>query len=140
MFRRLQVSRAYRHSLNLRERPKRKKNPLPPLNEIKVLFILLWRQGIQRSSRGVFWRSVFSILRKKPIAIRPFLICCAHFEHFYEYRNKIREEIQAHIDQLTDEALDRVAKVEDVSIVPMKKPKQKQTGSTTVTFTPHKVG
>ena len=101
------IDRTYRHCLTLGRRPRRRKSPPPEWRELMVALILFWRHGIQRASRWQFWGAIFKLARRNPQAVRTFVICCAHFEHFYEYREQIRNDIQAQLAGLSSEELDR---------------------------------
>ena len=128
------LSRTYRHCLRLGNRPKRKKFKRPTWPEVRVLGIILWRHGVQRSSRWLFWRSVFSLAKHNPEAVRPFIVCCAHFEHFYVYRHQIKKDIEAQLALLTDQELDRFSNF-SVSSQSTKKPKKKTASKVKVKFT-----
>ena len=106
------LERTYRHCLRLGKRPKRKNSPPIEPRELMVAFILMWRHGVQRSSRGIFWRSIWNLARKNPHAVRTFVICCAHFEHFYAYREEIRLDIEAQLATLSEEELERCVDLE----------------------------
>ncbi|MGB3535369.1 MAG: B12-binding domain-containing radical SAM protein [Microcoleaceae cyanobacterium] len=64
---------------------------------VRALFIVLWRQGVLRETRGKFWNYLFFMLRNKPRLFSSFMTVCAHFEHFVEYRQIVRDQIS---DQL----------------------------------------
>ncbi|MEB3883441.1 B12-binding domain-containing radical SAM protein [Lyngbya sp. CCY1209] len=61
---------------------------------IRALSILLWRQGVVRKTRWTFWIYLFDIMRKNPGVVELYLIMCAHFEHFYDYRKVVRQQIE----------------------------------------------
>jgi len=92
------LARVYRHFIEMRPSPNRKKKPtmLTPI-EIRAMFILFWRQGIKRSTRWQFWRQLFSILRHNPRVYDHYLINCAHLEHFLDYRAIVRDEIESQL-------------------------------------------
>ncbi len=71
----------------------------PPLKiphwiEIKALAIVIWRQGIKRQTRWQFWHHLFSIIRHNPGVWEHYLTICAHNEHFLEYRQIVKREIE----------------------------------------------
>ncbi|MBR8829353.1 MAG: DUF4070 domain-containing protein [Gomphosphaeria aponina SAG 52.96 = DSM 107014] len=62
--------------------------------EIRALGIVIWRQGIKRHTRWKFWHHLFGILRHNPGVWEHYITICAHNEHFLEYRQIVRDEIQ----------------------------------------------
>jgi radical SAM superfamily enzyme YgiQ (UPF0313 family) len=70
---------------------------LPTLIDLKALSIIVWRQGIKRETRGKFWHHLFSIIQKNPAVWEHYLIVCAHNEHFMEYREIVRSEIEGQL-------------------------------------------
>jgi radical SAM superfamily enzyme YgiQ (UPF0313 family) len=71
----------------------------PELVVLRAFAIIIWRQGIKRSTRWKFWHHLFSILRHNPRVFDLYLDTCAHIEHFSEYRQIVRDEIES---QLTE--------------------------------------
>jgi hypothetical protein len=65
--------------------------------DIKALAIVVWRQGIKRDTRWKFWHHLFSIIRNNPGVWEHYLTLCAHNEHFMEYRQIVKEEIEAQL-------------------------------------------
>jgi radical SAM superfamily enzyme YgiQ (UPF0313 family) len=70
---------------------------MPALVEIKALMIVIWRQGIKRETRWKFWHHLFSILWHNPKVYAQYLSTCAHNEHFLEYRQIVREQIESQL-------------------------------------------
>ena len=70
------------------------------LIEIQAVLTICWRQGIKRNTRFQFWRQLFSMLRKNPGVFIPYLSNCALVEHFIEYRQIVRDEIDAELTKL----------------------------------------
>ena len=101
------LRRTYRHCLGLGKRPKRKNSPPIELRELMAAFVILWRHGIKRPSRWMFWQSIWNLSRQNPDAVKTFIICCAHFEHFYAYREEIRDDIEAQLATLSEYELQR---------------------------------
>jgi hypothetical protein len=56
----------------------------------RALLIVCWRQGVVRDTRSVFWRYAINIARQRPHLLDPYLVMCAHNEHFLVYRDRIR--------------------------------------------------
>ncbi|GAB4153558.1 MAG: B12-binding domain-containing radical SAM protein [Cyanobacteria bacterium J069] len=92
------LARVYRHFLEMRPSPNKKKKPtMLSWVEIRAMLILFWRQGIKRSTRWQFWRQFIAILRHNPGVYDHYLINCAHLEHFMDYRQIVRDEIEAQL-------------------------------------------
>jgi radical SAM superfamily enzyme YgiQ (UPF0313 family) len=72
---------------------------LPSLVDLKALAIVIWRQGIKRNTRWKFWHHLFSIIKNNPAVWEHYLTVCAHNEHFLEYRQIIKNEIQAQLQE-----------------------------------------
>jgi hypothetical protein len=70
---------------------------MPQLVELKALFIIIWRQGIKRNTRFQFWSQLFSILKNNPSVFVLYISICAHLEHFIDYREVVRNEIEGQI-------------------------------------------
>lgn len=71
----------------------------------RALFIICWRQGIRRQTRWKFWHHLFSMAKQNPRALDHYLIVCAHNEHFLEYRDVVREQIEGQlVESLAQEA------------------------------------
>ncbi|MEE3718360.1 DUF4070 domain-containing protein [Tumidithrix elongata RA019] len=71
---------------------------LPTLIDLRALAIIVWRQGIKRETRWKFWHHLFSVIKRNPAVWEHYLIVCAHNEHFMEYREIVRTQIE---EQLT---------------------------------------
>jgi radical SAM superfamily enzyme YgiQ (UPF0313 family) len=93
------LARVHRHFLEMRPAPHKQKFRMPGLIDIRAMLIIFWRQGIKRNTRGQFWRQMFSIIRHNPGVFEHYLINCAHLEHFMEYRQIVRDEIEAHLTE-----------------------------------------
>jgi radical SAM superfamily enzyme YgiQ (UPF0313 family) len=91
------LGRVYRHFLEMKPTPHKKKFRMPELADIRALLIICWRQGVKRKTRFQFWRQLFSIIRHNPGVFEHYLINCAHIEHFIEYRQIVRDEIEAQL-------------------------------------------
>ncbi|MCR9136024.1 MAG: B12-binding domain-containing radical SAM protein [Alphaproteobacteria bacterium] len=64
------------------------------LRMYKALFIILWRQGIVRKSRKVFWQRLFSMLWRRPDVFGQYVVMLAHNEHFLELSKLVRASIE----------------------------------------------
>ncbi len=94
------LDRVYRCFLKLGA-PKAKPAPkLPSWTDLRALAIVVWHQGIQRSTRWKFWHHLFSIINQNPAVWKHYLTICAYNEHFMEYRQIVRDQIQEQLVQL----------------------------------------
>jgi radical SAM superfamily enzyme YgiQ (UPF0313 family) len=104
------LDRVYRHFLTLAPSPN--KSPFKPLTriELRALGIIFWRQGIKRSTRWKFWHHLFSMLKRNPQVFIHYITVCAHIEHFMEYRQIVREQIEAQLaeSQATETSLKKL--------------------------------
>ena len=94
------LARVYRHFLQMKPKPHKKKVRIPELAEIRGLLTICWRQGLKRNTRWQFWRQLFSIIQNNPGVFVAYLVNCALLEHFIEYREIVREEIEAQIAEI----------------------------------------
>jgi radical SAM superfamily enzyme YgiQ (UPF0313 family) len=88
------INRTYRHFLKLGG--PRHKSSLRQVSwpSVRALLIVCWRQGVLRKSRWVFWRNLIGILRHNPRVWDHYLTICAINEHFLEYRQIVRDQIE----------------------------------------------
>lgn len=95
------LDRAYRHYRILGEAtyPKKGKGAKKPLNwkVLRALLTICWRQGVLRNTRWQFWRNLWSMYKHNPGGISSYLSVCAQIEHFLEYRQIVRDEIEAQV-------------------------------------------
>lgn len=103
------LGRVYRHHLQMAPKPYKKKFRMPELKELRALFIIIWRQGIKRQTRFQFWQQIFSILKHNPGVFKSYLANFGSFEHFIEYRQIVRNQIEGQIAEFL------AAKVENES-------------------------
>ncbi len=95
------LDRAYRHYRILGEAtyPKKGKGAKKPLNwkVLRALLTICWRQGVLRNTRWQFWRNLWSMYKHNPGGISSYLSVCAQIEHFLEYRQIVRDEIESQV-------------------------------------------
>jgi radical SAM superfamily enzyme YgiQ (UPF0313 family) len=95
------LDRTYRHYRLLGEAtyPKKGKAAKKPLDwvVVRALLIICWRQGVLRQTRWQFWRNLWGMYRHNPGGISSYLAVCAQIEHFVEYREIVRDEIEAQL-------------------------------------------
>ena len=75
---------------------------MPDIKDLKALAIVIWRQGFQRSTRWKFWHHLFSIIKNNTPVWEHYLTVCAHNEHFLQYRQIVRQEIEAQLQEYKD--------------------------------------
>lgn len=92
------LARVYRHFINMKPQQHKRKFKLPELTDLRALFIICWRQGFKYNTRWQFWQQLFSILRRNPGVFKHYLTNCAHLEHFIDYRQIVRHEIETQLD------------------------------------------
>ncbi len=76
---------------------------------VKALLIVIWRQGFKRETRWKFWHHLFSIVRHNPKVADLYLSACAHNEHFLEYRQIVREQIESQLAVFKQQEMQAVA-------------------------------
>lgn len=93
------LARVYRHFITMKPTPHKRSFKIPGWIDIRGLLIVCWRQGLKRNTRFQFWHQLFSIIWHNPGTFEPYLINCAHIEHFIEYRKIVHDEIEAQLTQ-----------------------------------------
>ena len=93
------LDRVYRCFLKLGTPQHEATFTLPSWVDLKALATVVWRQGIKRDTRWKFWHHLFGILRHNPAVWEHYLTMCAHNEHFFQYRQIVRDEIEAQLVQ-----------------------------------------
>jgi radical SAM superfamily enzyme YgiQ (UPF0313 family) len=91
------LDRVYRHFLQMAPSPCQAPARMPSLVDLKALATIIWRQGVKRNTRWKFWHHLFGILRHNPGVWDHYLTVCAHAEHFIEFRQLVREQIEAQL-------------------------------------------
>ncbi|MBD2633806.1 DUF4070 domain-containing protein [Limnothrix sp. FACHB-881] len=103
------LDRVYRHFRLLGEAtyPKKGKGSRKPINwvTVRALLTICWRQGALRKTRWQFWRNLWNMWRHNPGGISSYLSVCAQIEHFMEYREIVRSEIEEQVQQFLAEEL-----------------------------------
>lgn len=102
------LDRVYRCFLKLGAPKHKAPFKFPSWIDLRALGIVIWRQGIKRDTRWKFWHHLFSIIKNNPAVWDHYLTLCAHNEHFLEYRQIVKDQIEG---QLT-EFLAREAQLE----------------------------
>ncbi|MGL5832957.1 MAG: B12-binding domain-containing radical SAM protein, partial [Waterburya sp.] len=91
------LDRVYRCFLKLGTPKHKAPGSLPTWVDLRALAIVVWRQGFKRDTRWKFWHHLFSIILHNPGVWEHYLTMCAHNEHFLEYRQIVRDEIEAQL-------------------------------------------
>jgi radical SAM superfamily enzyme YgiQ (UPF0313 family) len=110
------LGRIYRHFLNMKPSGHKKKFKMPEWTDIRAMLIICWRQGLKRNTRFQFWRQLFSIIWHNPGVFEHYLVNCAHIEHFLEYRQIVRDEIEAQLAEYLANKADFPAQVSQVEL------------------------
>jgi hypothetical protein len=57
------------------------------------LLILVWRQGVKRPSRSVFWIQLVDILVKNPLILDEYIWLLMLNEHFLDYKETVYQQV-----------------------------------------------
>lgn len=97
------LDRTYRHFRILGEAtyPKKGKGAKKPINWVigRAFLTICWRQGVLRETRWQFWRNLWNMAHHNPGGVSSYLSVCAQIEHFLEYRDIVRWEIEEQVGQ-----------------------------------------
>ncbi|PSO48147.1 MAG: B12-binding domain-containing radical SAM protein [Cyanobacteria bacterium SW_9_44_58] len=93
------LDRAYNQFLLIGEPNHDRKSRKVDWTTIRAMLLIFWRQGVVRKTRWRFWKYLFHIYRAKPKLLGSYLAQCALGEHFIEYRELVRDKIQAQLDE-----------------------------------------
>jgi len=93
------LERTYRHFLTIGTPNHKSRLRKINWNSIRALLIVCWRQGIVRKTRVKFWLNLIGILRHNPRVWEHYLAICALGEHFIEYRQVVRTEIERQLSE-----------------------------------------
>jgi radical SAM superfamily enzyme YgiQ (UPF0313 family) len=91
------LNRTYRHFLKLGEPKNKVISRKVTWSNIRALLIIGWRQGVLRKTRWRFWLNLASILRHNPRVWDHYMGICAAGEHFIEYRQIVRDQIETQL-------------------------------------------
>jgi radical SAM superfamily enzyme YgiQ (UPF0313 family) len=91
------LDRTYRHFLMLGKPLAKVPFKMPKWIDLRALLIVCWHQGFKRSTRWKFWHHLFSIIKHNPEVWTHYLTVCAHNEHFAEYRQVVRQQIEVQL-------------------------------------------
>ena len=91
------LARVYRHFMNMQPAPHNRPFQMLEWVELRAVLTIFWRQGIKRSTRGQFWRQLFSMLQRNPAVFVPYMSNCGLLEHFLHYRQLVRHEVETQL-------------------------------------------
>ncbi|MGD2180127.1 B12-binding domain-containing radical SAM protein [Lusitaniella coriacea] len=91
------LDRVYRHFLQMAPSPCQAPAQLPNPIDLRALVTIVWRQGFKRNTRWKFWHHLLGIFKHNPGVWEHYLTVCAHAEHFIEFRQLVREQIEAEL-------------------------------------------
>jgi len=95
------LDRTYRHFRILGEAtyPKKGKASRKPIDwvTVRALLTICWKQGLLRKTRWQFWRNLANMFKYNPGGVSSYLSVCTQIEHFLEYRQIVRDEIEAQV-------------------------------------------
>ena len=97
------LKRIYRYYLKMNAPSLNMKFTMPDLIDLRALATVIWRQGVKRSTRWLFWQNIWGILRHNPAVLTNYLLSCAHNEHFLYYRDIVKQEIEFQLLAISEE-------------------------------------
>jgi radical SAM superfamily enzyme YgiQ (UPF0313 family) len=104
------------HATRRRKRKGKPKGKGTDWKMISALFTILWRQGVVRKTRHQFWVYLWEIFQHNRGGIASYLGVCAQIEHFLEYREVIKSNIEAQLAMfLTEEAKNQETQIQEVA-------------------------
>ena len=88
---------------------------MPNWVDLRALLIVVWRQGVKRKTRWKFWHHLFSIFKRNPAVWEHYLTVCAHNEHFLEYRQIVRDQIEGQLAEFLAQEAERSVSIAERS-------------------------
>jgi len=120
------LERTFRHFMLLKHGkfPKKPKKAMGfDRTKLKAIGTILWRQGVVRETRFLFWLRLYQMYRRNPGGVSSYLSTCAHAEHFLAYREMVRSEIKQqiskHLEGNSDVFVPPVPKKNEMGNVPL---------------------
>ncbi len=90
------LDRVYRYFMKLGI-PKHSGKRKIDSKSITALLTICWRQGVLRSTRWKFWSNLIGIIKRSPRLVPLYFVVCAYLEHFTEYRQIVKDKINAQL-------------------------------------------
>ncbi|MEP0912885.1 B12-binding domain-containing radical SAM protein [Leptolyngbya sp. GB1-A1] len=91
------LNRTYRHFEKLGTPEHKSRLRKVSWVSIRAMLIVFWRQGILRKTRFQFWINLIKIWQTNPRVWEHYLSICAINEHFLEYRQIVKDQIEAQL-------------------------------------------
>ncbi len=91
------LDRTYRQFLLMGEPQHKTSLRRPSWVVIRAMLTIFWRQGVLRKTRWTFWVYLVHMMIAKPRNWQYYLSICALGEHFLEYRQLVRNQIEAQL-------------------------------------------
>ncbi len=101
------LDRVYRYFLKLGAPRVRPAFKFPEWVVVRALLLVCWRQGFKRKTRWKFWHHLLAMLIKNPAVVEQYIVLCAHNEHFLEYRDIVRDQIESQLAEFMEMGGDR---------------------------------
>jgi radical SAM superfamily enzyme YgiQ (UPF0313 family) len=79
-------------------KPKYSANRKIDRKSIRALLTMCWRQGIVRDTRWKFWIYLIRLIQHNPKVLTSYFVSCGYLEHFVEYREIVREQIERQLE------------------------------------------
>ncbi|MEM6452248.1 MAG: radical SAM protein [Cyanobacteria bacterium P01_D01_bin.105] len=90
------LKRCLQQCLNIDVSHQKRAMRIPLRKELRLVAQVIWRQGIRRNgTRLQFWQQIVELLLKNPKTFNVYLGLCAAGEHFWDYRNVVKDKISA---------------------------------------------
>lgn len=97
------IDRVYYNFADMNPPSVRKPFRIPYLWELKVVAIIIFKNGVLYPSRAKFWKNVFKALWNFPTRIDRFMTQFVLAEHYYDFRNEIHSVIKSQLKDLAPE-------------------------------------
>jgi radical SAM superfamily enzyme YgiQ (UPF0313 family) len=91
------LNRTYRHFEKLGTPEHKSRLRKVSWVSIRAMLIVFWRQGVLRKTRFQFWVNLIKIWQNNPRVWEHYLSICAISEHFLEYRQIVKDQIEAQL-------------------------------------------
>ncbi|MBN3926013.1 DUF4070 domain-containing protein [Nostoc sp. NMS4] len=69
-------------------------------HKLRLFTIIVWRQGIVRSTRWRFWWQLGAIAFQKPDLLYYYLVALGFGEHFFSFRHEVKVQLETQLETL----------------------------------------
>jgi len=97
------IDRVYYNFAEMNPPPIRKPFRMPYLWELKVVAIIIFKNGVLYPTRAKFWKYLFKALWNFPTRFDRFITSFVLAEHYYDFRDKIHKGIKSQLMELSPE-------------------------------------